>query len=389
MEPYNGAAWEAVMAPNYTTPTIELVRGQGATVWDSTGRRYTDLLAGIAVNILGHGHPAIVEAVTRQIKELGHTSNLYANPPSLELAGRLHAATGLKVLFQNSGTEANEAALKLVRRHAHAVGIPQGLVVAFDNSFHGRTTGALALTGQGPYREGFQPLPGQVLHAPFNDVAALEKAFEEPVAGVFFEAIQGEGGVVPMEPDFAAALSRLSRANGSLLVADEIQTGLGRTGSLLACEQWKLTPDVVTLAKGLGGGLPLGATLIAERHAARLGPGSHGTTFGGNPVTCAAGNAVMQVLSRDRLAERAKTLGRRMQEALAEVGLPVRGRGLLMGIPLAAPKAPAVAAQLRERSYLVGQAGKSVVRMAPPLIIEEAALMGAAPAIAAAVQSAG
>ncbi len=382
-----GARWQAAMLPNYATPTLQLVRGRGAKVEDLEGNSYVDLMAGVAVNVLGHAHPAVVAAVTQQVATLGHTSNLYANAPSLLLAERLQAlAGGHQCLFVNSGTEANEAALKLVRRHAHAQAMPDAVIVAFTNSFHGRTTGALALTGQSHYHEGFAPLPGQIVHVPFNDPAALEAAFAaNRVAGVFIESVQGEGGVTPMSAECAAATARLTSANGALLVADEVQTGVGRTGKFFGFEHDHLDPDVITMAKGLGGGLPLGAMLAKPAVAKLLGPGSHGCTFGGNPIACAAGNAVLDVLAGEQLVARAGQLGKAMLGKLYEVGLTARGRGLLLGVPLTSQSAPEVAAAMRKSGYLVGQAGKSVVRLAPPLVIPESDLLGAVAPLAAAV----
>jgi len=379
--------WQAAMVPNYATPTLQLLRGKGARIEAQDGHTYVDLMAGVAVNALGHAHPAIVEAVTRQVQTLGHTSNLYANAPSLLLAERLQAlAGGHQALFVNSGTEANEAALKLARRHAHAQGMPEAVVLAFDHAFHGRTAGSLALTGR--YQEGFTPLPGQVVHVPFNDPAALEAAFaRHRVAAVFFESVQGEGGVMPMSSALAGALGRLTAQHRALLVADEVQTGVGRTGTFFAYEQDRLRPDVITLAKGIGGGLPLGAMLAKPGVASLLDAGSHGCTFGGNPVACAAGNAVLDVLARDGLMPRAARLGRAFQDALSGQGVASRGRGLLLGVPLPWPKAPEAVAALREAGYLAGQAGKEVLRLAPPLVIEESDWMGAMPHVARAVRA--
>ncbi|MEA3202511.1 MAG: acetylornithine/N-succinyldiaminopimelate aminotransferase [Thermoplasmata archaeon] len=384
---YSAARWEAAMAPNYPTPALQLVAGKGAQVTDSEGRTYTDLLAGIAVSSLGHAHPALVRAVATQVGLVAHTSNLYANGPSLRLAERLQArAGGHKVIFQNSGTEANEAALKLVRRHAHGQGMPEAVVLAFHNSFHGRTAGAVRLTGQAHYQEGFTPLPEQIVHVPFNDAAALEQAFAtHRVAGVFFEAVQGEGGVLPMTADAARTMQRLCAANDALLVADEIQTGVGRTGRFFGFEHDGLAPDAITLAKGLGGGLPIGVLLMRPDRASLLPAGTHGTTFGGNPVACAAGNAVLDVLESDNLVGRAKALGASFQSALADAGVASRGRGLLLGLPLPGPTAPDAVKAMREAGYLVGQAGKSVLRIAPPLVIPEAELLGAVPHLAKAI----
>jgi acetylornithine/N-succinyldiaminopimelate aminotransferase len=374
------------MVPNYATPGLELVRGRGAHVLGHDGRSYVDLLAGVAVNILGHAHPAVVEAVTRQVRDLGHTSNIYANPPALALAERLQSISGgKKVLFVNSGTEANEAALKLARRHAHAQGMADGLVVAFTQSFHGRTMGSVTLTGQPHYHERFQPLVPQVAHVPFNDAAALESLFGQMrIAAVFFESIQGEGGVTPIEPAFAQTMAKLCRDNGALLVADEVQAGMGRTGTFFAFEHDRVEPDVVTMAKAIGGGLPLGAMLAKPAAAALLDAGSHGCTFGGNPIACAAGNAVLDVVEKDNLMARARRLGNAFQAALNAEGVQSRGRGLLLGMPLATPRAPDVVAAMRDAGFLVGQAGKSVVRLAPPLIVEERDLMSAIPPLASA-----
>jgi acetylornithine/N-succinyldiaminopimelate aminotransferase len=392
---YSAARWESAMAPNYATPPLQLVSGKGWHVTDSEGRTYLDLLAGIAVSSLGHGHPDLVRAVSTQAGLLAHTSNLYANAPSVRLAERLQKRTeafsgaGYKAIFQNSGTEANEAALKLVRRHAHATGRKDAVVLAFSNSFHGRTMGALTLTAQPHYHEGYAPLLPGVAYVPYNDPAALEQAFgQHRVAGVFFESVQGEGGVLPMEREAARTLGRLAQQHDALLVADEVQAGVGRTGRFFGFEHDGLVPDAVTLAKGLGGGLPIGAILIHPRRAGLFAPGAHGTTFGGNPVACAAGNAVLDVLERDALVPRAGRLGERFMAEMREAGAAARGRGLLIGVPLSGPHAPKAVEALREAGILVGQAGKSVLRIAPPLIVSEDAFLGAVPAIAKAVSAA-
>ena len=391
---YSAAKWESAMAPNYTTPALQLVSGKGCKVTDSNGKTYLDLLAGIAVSSLGHAHPDLVRAVSTQVGLLAHTSNLYANGPSVRLAERLQARTesfggGYKTIFQNSGTEANEAALKLVRRHAHHTGNPDGVILSFNNSFHGRTMGALTLTAQPHYHEGYAPLLGNVAYVPYNDPAALEKAFEtQRVAGVFFESVQGEGGVLPMDKDTARTLGKLSEAHDALLVADEVQTGVGRTGKFFGFEHDGLKPHAITIAKGIGGGLPIGALLIHAETAKLFAPGAHGTTFGGNPVACAAGNAVLDVLERDALMPRAGKLGARFREELEANDVAARGRGLLNGLPFFGPIAPDVVAALREGGILVGQAGKNVLRIAPPLVISEDELLGAVPAIAKAVHAA-
>jgi acetylornithine aminotransferase len=382
------------MAPNYTTPALQLISGKGSRVTDSNGKTYLDLLAGIAVSSLGHAHPDLVRAVSTQVGLLAHTSNLYANAPSVRLAERLQARSepfggGYKTIFQNSGTEANEAALKLVRRHAHHAGMPDGVILSFNNSFHGRTMGALTLTAQPHYHEGYTPLLGNVAYVPYNDPAALEKAFEtQRVAGVFFESVQGEGGVLPMDKETARTLGKLATKHDALLVADEVQTGVGRTGKFFGFEHDGLKPQAITIAKGIGGGLPIGAILIHPETAKLFAPGAHGTTFGGNPVACAAGNAVLDVLERDALVPRSGKLGTRFMAELESHDVAARGRGLLVGLPFFGPIAPAVVADLREKGILVGQAGKNVVRIAPPLTISEDDLFGAVPTLAKAVHEA-
>ncbi len=378
------ARWDQAMAPNYGTPGLKLARGHGAHVWDSDGNQYVDLLAGIAVNILGHAHPAVVAAVAEQMGQLAHTSNLYANEPSLRLAERLQTLSGgHKALFCNSGTEANEAALKLVRRHAHNKGTPGAVIVAFRGSFHGRTTGALALTGKPAIQEGFTPLPNQIVHVNPHDPAELEQVFEtHDVAGMFVEPVLGEGGIVPLQAEYAATAQRLCDAHDALLVTDEVQTGIGRTGSFFGYEQIGLRPDAITLAKGLGGGLPIGACLIDPVHADLLGPGSHGCTFGGNAIAAAAANAVLDTVESEGLVARAARLGRALGAELDAADVTWRGRGLLVGLPLVRPDAGKAVADLQAAGYLAGVAGPSVVRLAPPLIIDEDDLLGAVPTLA-------
>ncbi len=365
--------WDAMM-PNYGTPPITLVSGQGSQVTDDQGRTYTDLLGGIAVNIFGHNHPAIVDAVTAQVTRLAHTSNLYANQPAMELAAKLRSrAPGHKVFLCNSGTEANEAALKTVRKNAASQGRGDGVIIAFQNAFHGRSSGALALTWNSAYKEGFGPLPDQIVHVPFNDVGALEAAFEQhDVVGVFAEPVQGEGGIHPMRQEVADALQRLCDGHNALLVMDEIQAGMGRCGAFFAHETLGLRPDIITLAKGLGGGLPIGATLVADEIAAIMGPGTHGSTFGGNAVACAAACAVMDGLTDTMVGDVARK-GALVRDALAAAGIDSRGQGLLLGIPV--PDAGAVVAKMREHGFLVGVAGKQTVRLAPPLTVTEDELM--------------
>ena len=365
------ARWRASIMDNYGTPALTLVRGEGAHVWDADGNRYLDLVAGIAVNALGHAHPAVVEAVTSQIATLGHTSNLYVNPVALELAEALLDVAGLagqaKVLFANSGTEAVEAAVKLARLTG------RGKLVACEGAFHGRTMGALTVTGQQPKRALFEPLLPGVTHVPFGDVEALRSAVDADTAAVFLEPVLGEGGVHPAPAGYLQAVRDITSKAGALLVLDEVQTGVGRLGSWFAFQQAGITPDVITLAKGLGGGLPLGACIGVGAAGELLKPGQHGTTFGGNPVACAAGLAVLRTIAADGLCEHAAALGKEITAGVEALRHPlvtgVRGTGLLLGIGLAAPVAPAVAAAAQHAGYLVNNVAPDAIRLAPPLVV--------------------
>ncbi len=295
--------WRSVLMDNYGTPGLTLVRGDGANVWDADGNEYLDLVSGIAVNALGHAHPAIIEAVTNQIAVLGHTSNLYINQPTVELAAALLDVAGLagngKVFFCNSGAEANEAALKLTRLTGRTK------VIACDGAFHGRTMGSLTLTGQPPKRTPFEPLVPGVTHVPYGDADALRSAVDSETAAVFLEPVIGEGGVIPAPDGYLQAAREITTASGALLVLDEVQTGIGRLGTWFAFQQAGIVPDVITLAKGLGGGLPLGAVIGVGQVGDLFQPGHHGTTFGGNPVCCAAGLAVLKTIAADKLCEHA------------------------------------------------------------------------------------
>jgi acetylornithine/N-succinyldiaminopimelate aminotransferase len=362
--------WQGVMTDNYGTPGLSLVRGEGATVWDADGTPYTDFVGGIAVNALGHAHPAVVEAVSRQIASLGHVSNLFLAEPPLALAERLIQISGRpgRVFFCNSGAEANEAAFKIGR----LTGRPH--MVATTGGFHGRTMGALALTGQEAKRTPFLPLPGDVTHVPFGDVEALRAVVTEETAFVIIEPIQGELGVVVPPKGYLEAAREITRATGTLLVLDEVQTGVGRTGHWFEYQAHQgVEPDVVTLAKGLGGGLPLGATLVFGEAADLLKPGQHGTTFGGNPVACAAGLAVLDTLAADGRLDQVKRLGERLREGIEGLRHPlvshVRGAGLLLGIVLTGPLAPQVQQAAQDAGLLVNAPAPDVVRLMPALII--------------------
>ncbi|MET8366097.1 acetylornithine transaminase [Micromonospora sp. NPDC049580] len=375
--------WTQSMMDNYGTPPLALVSGAGAVVVDDAGREYLDLVGGIAVNALGHAHPAVVAAVSKQVATLGHVSNLYVAEPPVALAELLLALAGRpgRVFFANSGAEANEAAFKLSRRTGRSH------VVATNGAFHGRTMGALALTGQPAKADPFRPLPGEVTHVDFGDVAALEAAVTDATAMVILEPIQGENGVVVPPAGYLAAARRITDRHGALLVLDEVQTGIGRTGHWFAHQAEGVEPDVVTLAKGLGGGLPLGATLAFGRAADLLTPGSHGTTFGGNPVSCAAALAVVATIANEGLLDHVKRVGERLRRGVEALGHPlidgVRGAGLLLGVTLTAPVAPVLAETLRDAGFLVNAVQPGVLRLAPPLILTAAqvdAFLAALPA---------
>ncbi|ROR45442.1 acetylornithine transaminase [Kitasatospora cineracea] len=386
------ARYKHSLMNNYGTPRIPLVRGEGALLWDADGKQYLDLVAGIAVNALGTAHPAIVEAVTRQITTLGHVSNLFMAEPAVELAEKLIELSGRpgKVFFCNSGTEANEAAFKISRLTGRTH------LVSLQGAFHGRTMGALALTAQPGKQEGFKPLPGDVSYVPFGDVEALRAAVTTDTAAVFLEPIQGENGAIPLPDGYLKAAREITRATGTLLVLDEIQTGTGRTGHWFAHQAYEgVDPDLVTLAKGLGGGLPIGAVLAFGPAADLLGPGQHGTTFGGNPVVAAAGLAVLRTIEEQGLLEHATKLGERLRTGIEAIGDPlvdhVRGKGLLLGIVLTAPVAAQVQAAAQEAGFLVNAAVADAVRLVPPLVLTEEqadAFLAALPAILRTVREA-
>ncbi|WP_027343342.1 acetylornithine transaminase [Hamadaea tsunoensis] len=387
------ARWEQSLANNYGTPSVALVSGQGAVVTDENGKSYVDFLGGIAVNALGHAHPAVVAAVTEQIGKLGHVSNFYAAEPPIALAELLLALTGRpgKVFFGNSGAEANEAAFKMSRLTGRTH------VVACRNAFHGRTMGALSLTGQPGKRDPFLPLPAEVTHIPYGDLAAMEAAVTDETAMVILEPILGEGGVIVPPAGYLAAVGEIAAAHGALFVLDEVQTGVGRTGHWFAYQAEGVQPDIITLAKGLGGGLPIGAAVafadgpFARRHpggaAALFGPGHHGTTFGGNPIACAAGLSVLRTIAGEGLLDHVKRTGERLRRGIEALGHPlvgsVRGAGLLLGVQLTKPLAAEVVVKLRSAGFIVNAAQPDVIRLAPPLIIsadQVDALLAALPA---------
>ncbi|SCK54476.1 acetylornithine transaminase [Streptomyces sp. WMMB 322] len=376
--------WQSAMTDNYGTPRIPLTHGHGTTLWDARGRAYTDFVGGIAVNALGTAHDAVVRAVSDQIAMLGHVSNLFIAEPPVQLAERLLELSGRqgRVFFCNSGAEAVEAAFKAGRRTGRTH------MVATEGGFHGRTMGALALTGQPSKQAPFEPLPGDVTHVPYGDAEALRAAVTTETALVIVEPVQGENGVVVPPEGYLAAVRDITRATGTLLVIDEIQTGIGRTGHWFACQSQGVEPDIITLAKGLGGGLPLGATMFFGEAAGLLTPGQHGSTFGGNPVACAAALAVLRTIEEEALTERAARLGERLRDGIWSIGHPlveqVRGAGLLLGIVLTEPVAPDVQQAAQDAGFLVNAVAPDVVRLAPPLIVTEDevdALLRALPAL--------
>ena len=362
-------------------PALALVRGSGAHVWDADGNEYVDLLAGIAVNTLGHGHPALVEAVTTQLSTLGHVSNFFSTEPQVRLAERLlqllgwadGAATDGRVFFSNSGTEANEAAFKLTRRTGRT------RLVAAEGSFHGRTMGALALTSKAAYREPFEPLPGEVTFVPYGDVEALAAAVDDTCAAVLLEPVQGEAGVIVAPDGYLAGARDIASRNGALLWLDEVQTGIGRTGAWFAHQlefAGGVVPDVVTLAKGLGGGIPIGATVARGDAATLLGPGNHGSTFGGNPVACAAALAVLDVVEGSGLLAASRDRGDQLAALLtAQPGITqVTGHGLMRGAELDGDYAPHAVAAGGDVGFILNATGPSRLRFVPPLVITAADL---------------
>jgi acetylornithine aminotransferase len=363
--------WKSSVQKNYGTPSIALVKGKGLVVTDADGKQYLDFLGGIATSILGHAHPAIVKAVTKQVSTLSHVSNFYAHPHAIELAEKLAAMTGdkkAKVFFCQSGAEANEAALKLSRRSGKV------RIVAAQGAFHGRTMGALSLTGQPSKREPFLPLIKGVKHVPFGEIEAMRKAVTKKTAMVIIEPIMGEAGVIVPPADYLRELRSLCDAKGALLVIDAVQTGMGRTGDWFGYEYSGITPDVITLAKGLGGGLPLGAMIALGKAADLFQPGDHGSTFGGNPVTTAAGLAAIKFIEAQKILKKVEAQGLYLIQELALIPgvAEVRGAGLLLGIELESRKAADVALALQNEGVLVNAANPTTIRLAPALIVTDA-----------------
>jgi acetylornithine aminotransferase len=366
-----GIRWTKAIQNNYGTPVVTLVKGKGLIVQDSEGKRYLDFLGGIATNILGHAHPSIVSAVSKQVRTLSHVSNFYSHPNAVALAEKLGACTstkGAKVFFCQSGAEANEAAIKLSRKTGRSH------IVATQGSFHGRTMGALSLTGQPSKREPFLPLLKNVKHVPFGDIEAMRRCISKKTAMVIVEPIMGEAGVIVPPDDYLQQLRQLCDNSGCLLVIDAVQTGMGRTGSWFGYEYSGITPDVITVAKGLGGGLPLGAMIALGKAADLFQPGEHGSTFGGNPITTAAALAAIKTIESKKILKKVQKQGRFLIQELAMIeGVQqVRGAGLLIGIELGSDTAQEITQKLLDRGVLVNAANATTIRIAPALIVSDA-----------------
>ena len=360
--------WESVFQRSYGSPKLNIIKGKGAYLIDENGKRYLDFIGGIATNVLGHTHPVFVKAIKEQSNQVAHVSNLYANPTSLNLAEKLIQLTDVpdaRVFFCNSGTEANEAAIKLSRKTGRT------RIVSTIGAFHGRTIGALSITGQAEKRKPFLPLLDKVKYVPFGDIEAMRKTITKKTAMVIVEPIQGENGVIVPPAGYLKAIRQICDSTGALFVIDAIQTGMGRTGFWFGYEHEEITPDVITLAKGLGGGLPLGAMIAIGSAAELFKPGEHGSTFGGNPISCAAGLAAINEIEKRSLNEKALELGEFLKNELLNIeGVSeVRGRGLLLGIGIEKPWAKEIANFLMAKGVLVNSPNENTIRIAPPLII--------------------
>ncbi|MFM8961833.1 MAG: acetylornithine transaminase [Actinomycetota bacterium] len=373
--------WESVMQANYGTPSLDLVRGKGIEVWDSRGKKYLDFLGGIATNLLGHAHPKVSAAIASQAKKLSHISNFYAHKPGLELAESLQEMTGdmsARIFFCNSGAEANEAALKISRT------LGRYRIVAAQGAFHGRTMGALSMTGQPGKRDPFTPLLRGIKHVPYGDASALRRAVSRRTAMVIIEPMMGEAGVIVPPAGYLKAAREICDRSGALLVIDCVQTGMGRTGQWFGYEHEGIKPDVITLAKGLGGGLPLGAVIALGKAANALTPGSHGTTFGGNPIACAGANTVISEIKSGNHLSLNAVKGALLRNLISPIeGVSeVRGRGLLLGVVVKDGKAKSLATVLQRSGFLVNAANDDVIRIAPAFIITEKQIIAFARAFA-------
>ena len=371
-----------VMVPNYQPADIVPVRGEGSRIWDQAGRDYIDFAGGIAVTVLGHCHPKLVAALTEQAGKLWHLSNVMTNEPALRLASKLVDATFAdRVFFCNSGAEANEAAFKLARKYGNGLRAGKNQIISFNNAFHGRTLFTVSVGGQAKYTQGFEPIPAGITHLPFNDLAALEAAISEDTCAVVLEPVQGEGGIMPATPEFIAGARKLCDAHKALLIFDEVQSGMGRSGHVYAYQHYGVTPDVLTSAKGLGGGFPIGAMLCTQAAADVLAFGTHGSTYGGNPLACAVGEAVLDIVNDPALLAGVQQRARLIRDGLDAIGrrygvfTPSRGLGLLIGAPMAPAwvgKAKEIVNAGMRHGVWALVAGPDVLRMAPSLIISEA-----------------
>jgi len=362
----------------YARFPLTLVRGEGARVWDDQGREFLDFISGIAVNTLGHAHPKMTAALTEQAGIMLHCSNLFHIPKQQQLAARLVQLSGLdQVFFCNSGAEANEGAIKLVRKYFHDMNSPRRTIITATQSFHGRLLSTLTATGQDKVKVGFDPLPPGFVHVPLNDIEALRQAINNHTAAVLLEPLQGEGGVNIADASYLQAVRQLCDEHGLLLVLDEVQTGIGRCGTMFAFEQADVVPDILTLAKGLGGGVAIGAMLASETVAASFGPGTHGSTFGGNPLACTAALTVLDVIESDLLLSNVQQRGQQLQQGLRDLAArfavirQVRGQGLLIGAELSVVAAPLIAAAREDHGLLILMAGPNVLRFLPPLNVSE------------------
>lgn len=393
----NRALFNDVMVPNYNPQPMVPVRGEGSRLWDQNGNEYVDVTGGIAVNVLGHCHPKLVEALEAQAGNLWHLSNVFTNEPALRLADKLVSATFAdRVFFCNSGAEANEAAFKLARKFAFDnYGQEKNEIISFAKSFHGRTLFTVSVGGQPKYRQGFEPVPQGITHAEYNDLESLRALISDKTCAVVMEPVQGEGGVIPANPDFVRGVRELCNQHNALLVFDEVQTGVGRTGKLYAYMDTDVIPDILTSAKALGGGFPVGAMLTTERVAASFGIGSHGSTYGGNPLACAVANAVIDEVTRpeilDGVAHKRALFEQGLEEINAKHGIfkEIRGKGLLIGAELIEDwhgKAGEFLAAAREQGVLILVAGPNVLRMAPALNIPDEDIRAAMQALQAAVE---
>ncbi len=380
--PVSRALFNDVMVPNYNPQPIIPVRGEGSRLWDQDGREYVDVTGGIAVNVLGHCHPALVDALKTQTDNLWHLSNVFTNEPALKLASQLTEATfAERVFFCNSGGEANEAAFKLVRKYAFDhYGEHKNEIISFRQSFHGRTLFTVSVGGQPKYRQGFEPVPGGITHAEYNNIDSLKALISDKTCAVVLEPIQGEGGVIPADPEFLKGVRELCDQHNALMVFDEVQTGVGRTGHLFAYMDTPVVPDILTSAKALGGGFPIGAMLTTSKVAASFGIGTHGSTYGGNPLACAVAGAVLEQVNRPEVLEGVLRKRALFEDGLAQINArhnifnEVRGKGLLIGAELVDAwqgKAGEFLAAAREEGVLILVAGPNVLRMAPALNIPE------------------